>query len=92
MYEIRVTPGFARSFKKFDKYTQKMLKNWISKNLEATENPREHGKQLTGQLGEYWRYRIGDYRLICHIDDNELIILAIEVGHRREIYERFDRK
>ena len=88
MYIVKATQRFAKSFKKLDKYTQKMVKSWIIKNLENTENPRQHGKQLSGQLGEYWRYRIGDYRLICHINDNELIILAIEIGHRKDIYKK----
>ena len=48
---------------------------------------RQHGKGLTANRSGQWRYRIGDYRLICEIKDNELIILALSVGHRREIYD-----
>ena len=65
-----------------------MLKGWIVKNLLDTENPRQHGKALVGNLAGAWRYRIGEYRLLCHIDDGELIILALTVGHRREIYRQ----
>ena len=51
-------------------------------------NPREHGKSLKGKLSERWRYRIGAYRVICDIKDNELIILVIEVGNRKDIYKK----
>ena len=72
-YSIETTARFNKEFKKLDKYTQRMIKGWIEKNLVGEENPRRHGK--------------GDYRLLCHIDDGKLIILALSVGHRREIYE-----
>ena len=87
-FSVETTPRFDREFKKLDRYTQKMLKAWIVKNLVGCENPRVHGKALTANRTGQWRYRIGDYRLICLIKDNELIILAMTVGHRREIYEK----
>ena len=86
-YRVEVTPRFEREFKKLDRYTQKMLKAWIDKNLIGCLDPRVHGKGLTANRSGQWRYRIGDYRLICLIEDNELVILALSVGHRREVYE-----
>lgn len=86
-YSVRTTPRFEKEFKKLDKYTMKMIKVWIEKNLINAENPRIHGKGLTSNRRGQWRYRIGDYRLICSINDNELIILALSIGHRREIYD-----
>lgn len=85
-YSVKTTPRFDKEFKKLDKYTMKMIKAWINKNLVGCENPRVHGKGLTANRSGQWRYRIGDYRLICSIEDNELIILALSVGHRRDIY------
>ena len=85
-YQVETTARFDKEFKKLDRYTQRMIKGWIDKNLIDTENPRQHGKGLTADRSGQWRYRIGDYRLICHIDDNRLIILALTVGHRREVY------
>lgn len=87
-YSVETTPRFDKEFKKLDRYTQKMIKAWIVKNLVGCENPRAHGKGLTADRAGQWRYRIGDYRLICLIKDKELIILALTVGHRREIYEK----
>jgi mRNA interferase RelE/StbE len=85
-YEVETTERFDREFKKLDRYTQRMIKAWIEKNLVDCDNPRQHGKGLTANRSGQWRYRIGDYRLICVIKDKELIILALSVGHRRKIY------
>ena len=86
-YSVETTPRFDKEFKKLDRYTQKMIKAWIVKNLVGCENPRAHGKALTANRTSQWQYRIGDYRLICLIKDNELIILAMTIGHRRDVYD-----
>ena len=85
-YQVKTTPRFDKEFRKLDRYTMKMIKSWIQKNLIDSDNPRAKGKGLTANRSGQWRYRIGDYRLICHINDNELVILALSVGHRREKY------
>lgn len=85
-YNVALSERFKREFRKLDKYTQKMIRAWINKNLVDCTDPRQHGKGLTANRSGQWRYRIGDYRLICEIRDNELVILALSVGHRREIY------
>ena len=82
-YNVELSDRFKREFKKLDKHTQKIIRSWIDKNLVGTENPRQYGKGLTANRSGQWRYRIGDYRLICQIEDSELIILALSVGHRR---------
>lgn len=86
-YSVETTDRFDKEFRKLDRYTQRIIKSWIVKNLVNTDNPRLHGKGLTANRSGQWRYRIGDYRLICQIDDDILVILALTVGHRREIYE-----
>lgn len=86
-FTVKTTPKFDKEFSKLDKYTQRMLKSWIEKNLVNCTDPRTHGKALTANRSGQWRYRIGDYRLLCLIDDGELIILALSFGHRRDVYE-----
>lgn len=86
IYRIETTARFNKEFKKLDRYTQRMIKGWIDKNLVGLENPRQHGKALTANRSGQWRYRIGDYRIICNIDDDKLVILALTVGHRKEVY------
>lgn len=85
-YSVETTGRFDKEFKKLDKYTQRMIKAWIDKHLVDCQNPRAFGKGLTANRSGQWRYRIGDYRLICNIQDDKLIILALSVGHRSNIY------
>jgi len=87
-YSVETTARFDREFRKLDRYTQKMVRAWIEKNLVNCEDPRIHGKSLSGNFRGQWRYRIGDYRLICLIEDDRLVILALAVGHRSEIYSQ----
>ena len=85
-YQVQTTSQFDKEMSKLDKYTQKMLKTWIVNHLVDCENPRQHGKGLTANRSGQWRYRVGDYRIICQIFDDKLVILALSVGHRKEIY------
>lgn len=87
-YAVETTQRFDREFKRLDRYTQRMLKAWIEKHLVGCENPRALGKGLTANRKGTWRYRIGDYRLLCDIQEERLVILALSVGHRREVYQR----
>ncbi len=87
-FRVETTPRFDREFKKLDRYTQLIIKGWMVKNLIDVDDPRLHGKALTANRSGQWRYRIGDHRLICQIEDDRLVILALTVGHRREVYER----
>jgi len=86
IYQIVTTDKFDKSFKKTDKQTQKIIKAWIEKNLVGCENPRIHGKGLTANKSGQWRYRVGDYRILAEIRDNELVLVLVEVGHRSRIY------
>lgn len=70
--------------KKNPQQAQQIL-NYL-KTLTTLDNPRDRGKGLVGDLSGMWRYRVGDYRIICHINSGELLITALEIGHRREIY------
>ena len=85
-YEIVTTEKFDRAFKKLDRQVQRLIKAWIDKNLSGTDDPRRYGKPLTANRIGQWRYRIGDYRLLAEINDNDLIIIAIDIGHRSKVY------
>ena len=76
-YSLEVSERFKKEFKKLDKYTQKILRGWIDKHLTNTTDPRAFGKGLTGNRNGHWRYRIGDYRVIVNIQDENLVILAL---------------
>lgn len=86
-YKVVFTDRAKKELKKLDKYTVSLIIGWIEKNLDGCENPRKHGKGLSSNRAGQWRYRIGNYRLICEIQEKEIIILVLEVGHRRAIYD-----
>ena len=86
IYEISTTEKFDKSFKKLDRQTQRIIKVWIEKNLINCENPRIHGKALTANRSGQWRYRVGDYRILADIQDDKLVLIFIDVGHRKDIY------
>lgn len=86
-YRVETTRRFDKEFKKLDHYTKKMIKAWIEKHLINCDNPCSFGKALTMNRSDQWRYRIGDYRLICLLGDEQLVILALSVGHRRSVYK-----
>ena len=86
-YKVIFTEKARKFLKKTDKHTARLITAWIRKNLENCENPRLHGKGLTANRSGQWRYRIGDYRVLAEIQENKIIILILEIGHRRDIYE-----
>lgn len=87
MYKLKTSKRYNKDFSKLDRYTRLMIHSWIVKHLRNCEDPRAHGKALKGDRKNDWQYRIGNYRLICEIRDKELIILALAVGHRKDIYD-----
>ena len=87
-YKATYTKSFLRDLKKLERPIQLMLIKYIKKNIDNTTEPRIKGRALVGNQGEYWRYIVGDYRIIVQIQDSELLVLAIKVGHRKHVYRR----
>lgn len=87
MYEVRFSPDAEKDLSKLEQQTAKRIVKFLHERIANIDNPRAIGKALKGEeLGKYWRYRVGDYRIICEIQDNQLVVLVITVGHRRDIY------
>ena len=86
MYTLRYSDRAIKQLTKLDVGVQRLILTWIASNLENCENPRIKGKGLTANRSGEWRYRVGDYRIICDIRDDELMILALSIGHRKNIY------
>ena len=72
--------------RKLDKQTARRIVDYMDERISELDNPRSTGKALTGPLGGLWRYRVGDFRVICEIQDGELRVLVVELGNRREVY------
>lgn len=85
-YKLLISDDVRKKIKKMDKHLALMLTREMKAKLDGLENPRSIGKALVGQYKGLWRYRIGAYRVICDIRDDELIVLAIDIGHRKNIY------
>ena len=86
MFRVILSDQARKQLKKMDRHVSSLILGWIRKNLEGCDNPRSLGKALTADKAGAWRYRVGDYRIICEIHDNEVVILVLSVGHRREAY------
>lgn len=88
-WKIELSDVAKKQLRKLDKPTAQRLANFLLKRVATLSDPRSIGEALKGeQLGVYWKYRVGDFRLICDIQDNKLLILVIRVGDRKEIYRR----
>jgi mRNA interferase RelE/StbE len=84
---IELSAEADRELGKLDPQQSKRILNFLRERIARLENPRSIGQALHGsRLGEFWKYRVGDYRLICKIEDDRLLILVLRIGHRREIY------
>ncbi len=86
-YKIVFTDRAKKQLKKLDKHVSALIIGWLEKNVNNCENPRLHGKGLVENKSGQWRYRIGDYRVICQIQEKEVVILVLEVGHRKKVYD-----
>ena len=86
-YAVEYTEKAVKSLRKPDPSVRSFIKAWIDKNLLGCEDPRIHGKGLTANRSGQWRYRVGDYRILADIQDERLIILVIEIGHRSIVYD-----
>ena len=84
-YKVVLSAGAAKEFRKLDRGVQKRIASFIAE-IEETASPRFSGKALKGNDRE-WRYRVGDYRMVCEIKDRELIVWVIRVRHRSEVYK-----
>ncbi|MUO81570.1 type II toxin-antitoxin system mRNA interferase toxin, RelE/StbE family [Agrobacterium vitis] len=86
-WTIEYLQSVQKTVRKLDPQTRKRLRDFLEQRLLEAEDPRQIGKALKGsQLGEYWRYRVGDYRVICDIQDQRLVVLVVEIGHRSDVY------
>lgn len=87
MYTVRFSDAALKRLKKMDRYQASLLVGWIEKNLMNSTDPRTQGKALVANHRGKWRYRVGDYRILALIEDEEIIITIIDVGHRKDIYD-----
>ncbi len=87
VWTIKFNASALKQFKKLDKSIQKKILKFLTLRISPLENPRISGKPLSYDKFGLWRYRIEDFRIVCQINDDALLILVVRVGHRKEVYE-----
>ncbi|MEI6611144.1 MAG: type II toxin-antitoxin system RelE/ParE family toxin [Deltaproteobacteria bacterium] len=86
-WKIEIVPNAIKELDKLDQQVAKRILKFLHKRVASLKDPRSIGDALKGpRFGEYWRYRVGDYRIITKIEDNIMLILVLRVGHRKQIY------
>ena len=85
IWRIEITRTAEKQITKLDRTAQKLIQRFLRERLVPAEDPRRWGKPLHGEKRGLWRYRVGDYRLICDIQDDKITVLILEVGHRKTV-------
>jgi mRNA interferase RelE/StbE len=86
-HNVELSESAERELDKLDAQQAKRILKFLHERVAKLDDPRSIGEALHGsRLGEFWKYRVGDYRLICKIEDDRLVVLVLRVGHRKEIY------
>jgi mRNA interferase RelE/StbE len=86
-WKIEFDNRARKELRKFDAETQSRILKWLRQTIATVDNPRRTGKALKGRLRGLWRYRVGNYRLICQIQDEHVMVLVVRVSHRGSVYE-----
>ena len=88
-WKVEIAGEAKRDLEKLDPQVTRRIERFLYERVVRVNDPRSIGEALQGsKLGEFWRYRVGDWRIICQIQDAKLVVLALSVGHRREVYHR----
>lgn len=84
---IKFDEDIEKKLKKLGSTASKQIIHYLKNTIALANNPRQYGKVLKGSLREYWRYRTGDYRIICEIKDDKIFVRVVDVGHRKDVYK-----
>jgi mRNA interferase RelE/StbE len=86
VWAIEISRTAETQIKKLDRLAQESIIRFLRERVRPAANPRQWGKPLHGDKGGLWRYRVGDYRLICDIQDRRITVVVLQVGHRKDVY------
>ena len=86
-FEVEFDPEAVNDLKKLERPVQQRILGFLKQRVALLDNPRDIGEALAGaKLGNYWKYRVGDWRIICDIQDRRIVVRVLRIGNRREIY------
>jgi mRNA interferase RelE/StbE len=86
-WKIEFDPAALKELKNLDKPIEQRILKFLHERVAKLDDPRQIGASLKGTLSGLWKYRIGDYRLICSLENDRLVVLVLRIGHRREVYK-----
>mgnify|MGYP001259337585 CR=1 FL=1 len=87
VWKIEIDPVAEKELDRLDPQIARRILKFLRERVLPLEDPRTIGKPLKGQFGDFWRYRVGDYRIIVRIEDDVFLILVLRIGHRKHIYD-----
>lgn len=85
-WRIEVIPSAAKELRKLDRQVARRIGAYLNELATTCSNPRQRGKGLTANKSGLWRYRVGDYRIICQLEDERLLVLVVRIAHRSAVY------
>lgn len=85
-WSVEFDDAAAKELRKLDRQAQQEILRYLRERIATEEDPRRLGKPLSRDLAGLWRYRVGNYRLVCDIEDEKVVVLVVRVGHRRDVY------
>lgn len=88
VWTIEISAKAKKELSKIDRAWALKIKNYL---VDVSSDPRRKGKPLSGNKKGFWRYRVGDFRVLCRIEDERLVVLVVNIGHRRAIYKKVSR-
>ncbi|WP_018866621.1 MULTISPECIES: type II toxin-antitoxin system RelE/ParE family toxin [unclassified Thioalkalivibrio] len=86
-WRIEYAHSTRKAVQKLDRKARQRIRQYLEERVAHLDDPRELGKPLKGRLTQLWRYRVGDYRVICELRDESLVVLVVRIGHRKEVYD-----
>jgi len=87
-WTVKFSTRAVKSLKRIDRPNQELILKFMTEKVAKNPDPISLAKKLSGNLGDFYRFRLGDYRIVCEVQNQELIILILQIGHRQNIYQR----
>lgn len=87
VWRISYAQTAMQQLRKLDRSVAARILKYMDERIAVQDDPRRLGKALSGPMGDLWRYRVGDFRVVCHIQDNELCVLVVRIGKRKDVYK-----
>lgn len=87
IWKVEIDDRARKELRKLDPSAQKLILRYLRERIATETDPRRYGKPLGADKSGLWRYRVGDYRLLCQIEDDKVVVLVLKVGHRKNVYD-----